>query len=156
MKKQYFYDSPCGKLKFEIENGKILSLERTVESNKIERLPEDPIALQVIQQLDEYFANKRTTFDLPINPIGTDFQKKVWKALLTIPYGKTASYSEIAKIIGNEKASRAVGKANSLNPICIIVPCHRVIGKNGTLTGYAGGIDMKQKLLEVEKINNYK
>jgi methylated-DNA-[protein]-cysteine S-methyltransferase len=103
------------------------------------------------EQLNEYFDGKLKVFDLPLVLHGTDFQVKVWKALQKIPYGKTSSYGEIAAIIGNPKASRAVGMANNRNPISIIVPCHRVIGHNGSLTGYAGGLKLKQQLLELEK-----
>lgn len=102
-------------------------------------------------QLEEYFAGKRKNFDLPLAAEGTDFQKKVWNALLEIPYGKTVSYGELAKKLGKPKAARAVGGACNKNPICIIVPCHRVIGANGNLTGYAFGLDFKRKLLQLEK-----
>ena len=111
---------------------------------------ENSIVKDTKNQLDEYFNNKRQVFNLPINPIGTDFQKKVWAELLKIPYGQTASYREIAVKIGNPKASRAVGSANNKNPIAIIIPCHRVIGANKKLTGYAGGLDKKQMLLDLE------
>ncbi len=104
-------------------------------------------------QLLEYFDGKRKTFDLPYKLNGTDFQKKVWSALIGIPYGETRSYKDIAKIIGNEKASRAIGMANNKNPITVIVPCHRVIGANGKLVGYAGGINMKEFLLKMESEN---
>jgi methylated-DNA-[protein]-cysteine S-methyltransferase len=103
-----------------------------------------------IKQLDEYFKGKRTEFDLNLAPEGTDFQKTVWKALAKIRFGKTQSYGEVAKVIKNPKGSRAVGLANGKNPICIIVPCHRVIGANGKLTGYAGGLKAKKWLLEHE------
>lgn len=103
------------------------------------------------QQIEEYLNGERKTFSLPIQLDGTTFQKRVWEALLTIDYGKTVTYKEIAHQIGNEKASRAVGMANNKNPIMIIVPCHRVIGTNGQLVGYAGGLSMKQYLLELEK-----
>ncbi len=102
---------------------------------------------EVIQQLDEYFANERKHFDLPLAPTGTNFQKQVWHALTKIPCGETRSYGWIAKSIDNEKAVRAVGTANGANPIALIVPCHRVIGSNGKLTGYAGGLALKAKLL---------
>ena len=102
------------------------------------------------KQLGEYFAGKRRSFDLPLYFVGTDFQKKVWNALLTIPYGETRSYGEIAAQIGNPKASRAVGMANNRNPISIICPCHRVIGADGSLTGYGGGLRTKQFLLDLE------
>jgi methylated-DNA-[protein]-cysteine S-methyltransferase len=103
-----------------------------------------------INQIIEYLCGERTNFDIKVVPQGTDFQKKVWEALLTIPYGEVASYKDIAEKIGNPKAVRAVGQANSKNPIPIIIPCHRVIGSNGKLTGYALGLDMKRKLLEIE------
>ncbi len=102
-------------------------------------------------QLEEYFDGKRKTFSLPLNPDGTEFQKKVWKELLKIPYGETRCYQDLAIGIGNEKASRAIGMANHNNPIAIMIPCHRVIGKNGSLVGYAGGIETKIELLELEK-----
>jgi methylated-DNA-[protein]-cysteine S-methyltransferase len=102
---------------------------------------------EVTQQLDEYFAGERKHFDLPLAPSGTNFQKQVWHALTKIPYSETRSYGWIAKSIDNEKAVRAVGTANGANPIALIVPCHRVIGSNGKLTGYAGGLALKAKLL---------
>ena len=105
------------------------------------------------KQLDEYFAGNRKQFDIPIKLDGTDFQIKVWKELLKIPYGETCSYLDIAKCIGNPKASRAVGMANNKNKIIIIVPCHRVIGSNKKLVGYACGLDVKEKLLELEREN---
>lgn len=109
-----------------------------------------PILKQAINELDEYFLKNRTTFSVPLSPQGTDFQKQVWKALLTIPYGETASYSDIAHQINNPKAVRAVGLANGKNPLSIFIPCHRIIGKNGTLTGYAGGLKAKTILLDHE------
>ena len=104
-----------------------------------------------IRQLGEYFSGKRTTFDLPISLRGTPFQLEVWSSLLRIPYGTTRTYAEIAKSIGRPTATRAVGAANGANPIPIIVPCHRVIGSNGSLTGFGGGIDVKRWLLDFEK-----
>lgn len=102
-------------------------------------------------QLDEYFTGQRRNFDLPIKPDGTEFQKRVWNELLKIPYGETRSYGQIAAAVGNPKASRAVGAANNKNPIAIVIPCHRVIGADGLLTGYAGGLDIKSLLLETER-----
>ena len=102
------------------------------------------------QQLAEYFNGQRKVFELDLDPQGTDFQKKVWKQLIKIPYGQTVSYGELARRIGNPKASRAVGMANGRNPISIIIPCHRVIGSNGSLTGFGGGIEVKQYLLDLE------
>lgn len=112
----------------------------------------DPqIFSKIIQQLEEYFAGKRQIFDMDFAfQTGTPFQRSVWQALQTIHYGETQNYSQIAQSIGNPKAVRAVGLANGQNPLCIIVPCHRVIGKNGTLTGYAGGIEAKKWLLAHE------
>jgi len=107
--------------------------------------------LEATGQLRAYFNGERTHFDLKLNMKGTDFQKKVWQQLVKIPYGETISYGELAKRIGNPKASRAVGMANGKNPISIIVPCHRVIGKNGSLTGFGGGIAVKEHLIEMEK-----
>jgi len=111
---------------------------------------ETPLIKKAAKQLTEYFAGKRRTFDLPLEFRGTDFQKKVWAALMTIPYGETRSYGEIAKQIKNPKASRAVGMANNRNPIVIICPCHRVVGSDGSLTGYGGGLPNKEYLLKLE------
>ena len=101
-------------------------------------------------QLQEYFAGERREFDLPLSPVGTIFQKSVWSALLSIPFGQTVSYSEIACQINNPKACRAVGMANNRNPLPIFIPCHRVVGKKGQLTGYAGGLAIKEYLLKQE------
>ena len=106
---------------------------------------------QTAEQLQEYFSGTRKTFDLTLSPEGTPFQKRVWNALTTIPYGETKSYGAVAKQIGNKNASRAVGSANNKNPIPIVVPCHRVIGADGNLVGYGGGLDKKKKLLVVER-----
>ncbi len=108
---------------------------------------------KVWKELTEYFQGVRKEFDIPYKMQGTDFQKSVWKALCHIPYGETRSYKDIAKTVGNEKASRAVGIANNKNPITIIVPCHRVIGANGKLVGYAGGLPMKEYILKMENEN---
>ena len=104
-----------------------------------------------IKQLEDYFAGKLQDFDLPLAPEGTAFQQTVWRELLNIPYGTTISYGELAKRIGNPNASRAVGLANGSNPIAVIIPCHRVIGSNGKLTGYGGGLDNKRILLDLER-----
>ena len=111
---------------------------------------DSPILQQTRQELDEYFKGERKEFTIPLLMLGSDFQKSVWHALLQIPYGKTASYLELSKIIGNEKAVRAVANANGANAISIIIPCHRIIGTDGKLTGYAGGLPLKKKLLELE------
>lgn len=109
-----------------------------------------PILLQASRELEEYFAGTRRSFTVPLDPAGTHFQKRVWTALLTIPYGETRSYGELARQIGNPKAARAVGAANAKNPLSIITPCHRAIGSNGTLTGFAGGLATKRFLLSLE------
>lgn len=109
----------------------------------------------VVEQLTAYFAGERTDFDLEVDLAGTAFQRRVWAALLTIPYGETRTYGEIAEQVGSPGAFRAVGLANGRNPIGIIVPCHRVIGANGSLTGYGGGIDRKRALLDLEKKNSF-
>lgn len=109
----------------------------------------------VCEQLQAYFEGKRTTFDVPLALKGTPFQVKVWNALQTIPYGETRTYKEVAEQIGNPKAVRAVGGANNQNPVPVIVPCHRVIGSNGALVGYGGGLDIKVNLLELEKNSSF-
>lgn len=115
------------------------------------KICETELIKKTFVEIEEYLDGERKIFDIPINPQGTDFQKKVWKELKKIPYGKTATYGEIAEKIGNPKAQRAVGLANNRNPLPIIIPCHRVIGKNGSLTGYALGLDVKKILLDLEK-----
>jgi len=111
---------------------------------------EDPVVARAARELDEYFAGRRTTFDVPLAPQGTAFQQRVWKALLGIPYGRTVSYGEIARRIGQPTAVRAVGLANGRNPIPILIPCHRVIGADGSLTGFGGGLPIKRALLALE------
>ena len=111
---------------------------------------DDPYLFNTFDQLKEYFIRTRKVFDIPLDLEGTDFQMKVWNEIKKIPYGKTQSYKYIAEKLGDAKSIRAVGRANGQNPIPIIIPCHRVIGSNGTLTGYAGGLDVKEKLLEIE------
>jgi methylated-DNA-[protein]-cysteine S-methyltransferase len=109
-----------------------------------------PVLLEAERQLNEYFDGRRNAFSLDLDFAGTDFQKKVWYALLTIPFGETRSYGQIAKQVGNVRAMRAVGAANGKNPIAIVAPCHRVIGSTGKLTGFAGGLDAKERLLALE------
>lgn len=112
---------------------------------------ESPIINQAFNQLEEYLQGKRKDFTLPLNPIGTSFQQKVWSALYLIPYGCTKTYKEIAERIGNSSAQRAVGLANNKNPIPIFIPCHRVISSDGSLNGYSGGVKLKEKLLKIEQ-----
>jgi len=106
---------------------------------------------EIVKQLSEYFEGKRTRFELPLDVKGTPFQKSVWNELLRIPYGETRSYGDIAKALGKPAAARAVGMANHNNPVAIVIPCHRVVGQNGSLTGYAGGLQLKEQLLSIER-----
>lgn len=112
--------------------------------------PEHPILSKAVRELGEYFAGKRRTFDIPLDPVGTEFQKRAWRELRKVPYGETRTYGEQAKAIGKPTASRAVGAANGRNPLSIFVPCHRIIGANGALTGFAGGLQAKRLLLDLE------
>lgn len=132
------------------EAGKIvaLRLDGTLPEHCVQQ--KTAVLLEAEKQLLEYADKKRTTFDLPLHMVGTEFQKKVWQTLLTIPYGETISYQALAEQVGSPKACRAVGAANGKNPIAIFVPCHRVIGKNGTMTGFGGGIPLKVALLQLE------
>lgn len=148
----YFcYDTEIGRIKISEKDEKIIGLVFSdyKKENEIEK--ETELIKKAYTQLEEYLSGKRTEFDIEIEMIGTEFQKKVWKELLNIPYGETRSYKDIAIAIGNGKACRAVGNANNKNPIAIIVPCHRVVGSNGSMTGYAGELDIKEKLLKIEK-----
>lgn len=132
------------------QDSNIIGIELTNEPCSKNTDIENKVLLCAQKQLEEYFLKERINFDLPIKLVGSDFQVKVWNELLNISYGEVKTYGEIAKLIGNENASRAVGMACNRNPLMIIVPCHRVIGKNKQLVGYAGGIDIKQKLLDLE------
>ena len=148
--------SPVGKLKLVASDKGLTAILWENDDPKRVRLGtlvedrEHPVLQCVERQLQEYFAGSRTAFDLELDFVGTDFQKKVWKALLAIPFGQTRSYAQIANEIGNPKAVRAVGAANGKNPISVVAPCHRVIGSNGALTGFAGGLDAKRYLLSHE------
>jgi len=145
-----YYHSPIGLLEIICSEDALLSV-MFVEKERPVVNEESVILEKTITQLNEYFNGKRKEFNLKISLKGTDFQKQVWNEVLKIPYGKTLSYKSVAAKIGNEKSVRAVGKANGRNVIWIIVPCHRVIGTNGSLTGYAGGLERKQWLLKHEK-----
>jgi methylated-DNA-[protein]-cysteine S-methyltransferase len=148
-------DSPVGALTLVAANGTLhgLHLDRQRHRPPAETFGEaDPTSFtEVIRQLDEYFAGHRTEFDLPMTLAGTPFQRTVWAALRKIPYGETTSYGQLAERIGRPSAARAVGLANGRNPISIIVPCHRVVGTTGDLTGYGGGLDRKRQLLHFER-----
>lgn len=148
----YSYMLPIGKIAIVEEEGYITHImleERLYIEARITE--ETPLIKEAYNQLNEYFKGQRKEFDLPLKPKGTPFQIKCWEALKTIPYGKTWTYKQLANAIGNEKACRAVGGANNKNPIIIVIPCHRVIGTNGQLVGYAGGIHIKEILLSIEK-----
>jgi len=147
----YIYDSPYGDIVIESDGKAITGIKTKSKTKPGGKKEASTLTNVAAKQLEEYFSGKRKRFDLPLNPVGTDFQCSVWKALQDIPYGKTKTYKEIAKAIGNTKACRAVGMANNKNPIWIVIPCHRVIGADGSLTGYGGGINMKKRLLELEK-----
>jgi len=144
-----FIDTPIGFLKLKSDAKALLSVEFSSDaSDTSEEIPE--ILKESVKQLEEYFVGNRKSFDLKLNPEGTEFQQKIWDIVKKVPFGKTVSYLEIAKQSGSEKNTRAVGLANGKNPIPIIIPCHRVIGTSGKLTGYAGGIERKQWLLNHE------
>ena len=143
-----YCSSPVGELQIESDNEKITMLGFLWDPKQPEI--RTPVIEQCISELEEYFSAKRKFFSFEMNLIGTDFQVKVWNELLNIPYGKTISYEELAIRVGDIKSIRAVGLANGQNPIAIVVPCHRVIGKNGDLGGYGGGLDKKVWLLEHE------
>jgi methylated-DNA-[protein]-cysteine S-methyltransferase len=146
------FDSPIGDIMVGGDDTGITILGSSAghyDAERVGRVDVDVIA-EAGRQLEAYWSGELFEFDLPLAPRGTPFQHKVWSALRTIPYGHTASYGDIARKIGAPTASRAVGAANGRNPIAIVVPCHRVIGSNGTLTGYAGGLEMKRSLLDLE------
>jgi methylated-DNA-[protein]-cysteine S-methyltransferase len=148
-------DSPCGKLTLVATDGRLSGLymeqQRHRPPQEIFGEPDPEPFGAVIQQLAEYFAGRLTAFDVPMTMAGTDFQGRVWAALCDIPYGETISYGQLADRLGQPTASRAVGLANGKNPISIIVPCHRVVGSSGGLTGYGGGLERKQFLLDFER-----
>jgi len=148
MEKSY-YKSQIGILEIICENNTLISLKISDKFEKAEK--ETDFIKDVKIQLDEYFSGSRKFFDIKINSKGTDFQKLVWKELQKIPYGKTKSYSEINVTIGNKNAQRAISNACNKNPIMIIIPCHRVVSKNGSIGGFAYGSEIKQKLLNIEK-----
>lgn len=151
MKEIYIIESDLGKIKIEVENNKLTFLELGVDEETSKITNESELIKLIKEELNEYFSGKRKVFSIPFELKGTEFQKKVWNELLKIPYGNTKSYKEIAESIGSAKYSRAVGNANNKNPVALIVPCHRVIGSNGKLVGYRGGLNIKEKLLEIEK-----
>jgi len=152
-----YYKSPVGELIVKTDDDALLYLgfggdenTRLCGATLFSKEGKGPIVDKLFAHLDEYFAGSRREFDVPIKMFGTTFQMAVWAGLLQIPYGKTVSYGQLAAMIGKPKSARAVGGANHVNPISIIVPCHRVIGADGSLTGYGGGLEMKEYLLKLE------
>ena len=150
--------SPVGDLRIVEREGSIVAIEFSPFRQPADGRPlgarsdDEPVLAEAVRQLTAYFGRQLTEFDLPLAPVGTEFQRRVWEQLEKIAYGETASYGAVAGRLGmTNAASRAVGLANGRNPIPIVVPCHRVIGANGTLTGYAGGLERKQQLLELEQ-----
>ncbi len=149
-----YFSSPLGRITI-VENGQAISQLHIGEAPCLPEAQQcqTPLLESACAQLEEYFSGKRRIFDLPLAPVGTAFQKKAWNALLTIPYGQTRTYKDMALAIGCPKGFRAVGLANNKNPIAILIPCHRVIGANGKLVGYAGGVHLKRFLLELEGVH---
>lgn len=151
-------DSPVGPLTLTADDGHLTGVYfarhkgKPVAQDDWQRDDASAVLRQAKRQLDEYFAGKRTDFDLPLAPHGTPFQQSVWRSLLAIPFGRTSTYGELAATVGKPAAARAVGAAVGANPISIVVPCHRIIGKDGSLTGFGGGLDRKTKLLQLEGV----
>ena len=150
MKYIKYVETELGKIGIIEENNYIVKISIGEEKEQGIEQKDTPLLLNATTQIKEYLENKRKNFELPLNPKGTEFMKKVWNELLKIPYGQTRTYKQIAEAIGNKKAARAVGMANNKNPMPIIIPCHRVVGANGSLVGYALGLDMKKYLLKLE------
>lgn len=161
-----YYGSPCGEIilgstggllclcDWKGKDSAVKNMRRIIKTlNADVREENSPVLERAKIQLDEYFSGKRKSFDLPLHPIGTPFQKSVWNELLKIPYGETRTYMQIAQQVDNVKGVRAVAQAIGANGICIVIPCHRVIGSDGSLTGFAGGLDVKQTLLGVETVH---
>ena len=155
MKRYTIIDTPLGKMTLQANQEGLLGawfeVNTTLPDDLGERDDEFALLVEARKQLNEYYIGVRCQFELPLAAVGTVFQQQIWQALTTIPFGETWSYQQLANAIGNPKAVRAVGLANGKNPISVIVPCHRVIGKNGKLTGYAGGVERKAALLKLEQ-----
>lgn len=151
MKYLWFYETDIGVIGIAEKDGSITDIFFGKEPpTGAYKQQETALIAKAAGQMDEYLNGKRKDFELPLAPEGTPFQQAVWAALLTVPYGQTASYGDIAQKIGNPKAVRAVGGANNKNPIVVVIPCHRIIGAGGALTGYGGGLAMKEHLLKLE------
>lgn len=152
MENTFIYDTKIGKVGIIDDGNSITEIYFANDQDAKEvNTRETPLIKEAAKQLKEYFEGKRQDFNLPLDPKGTNFQKNVWKALQTIPYGQTWSYKQVAEKVNSPKAYRAVGMANNKNPISIVIPCHRVIGENGKLVGYGGGLEIKEYLLNMEK-----
>ncbi len=152
MKNIFFYETQIGEIGIEENTNAITNLYFGRQHRSVDAvINETSLLKESAKQLNEYLLGNRKVFDLPLAPMGTEFQTKIWNNLLTIPYGETNSYKDVASGIGQEKATRAVGNANNKNPILIFIPCHRVVGSDGKLVGYAGGIEVKKHLLTLEK-----
>ncbi|WP_363320921.1 methylated-DNA--[protein]-cysteine S-methyltransferase [Mahella sp.] len=152
MKNIFFYETDIGRINIADNGAAIVAVSfGNIDIANHGDLSETPLIKEAARQIEQYLKKERCSFELPLAPKGTIFQQKVWAALQTIPYGKTRSYKQVAEAIGQPKAFRAVGMACNKNPIAIIIPCHRVIGSNGSLTGYAGGVELKSRLLQLER-----
>ena len=150
---RFIYNSQYGEILIEGNGESIIKIQLIDETTDTNNLYETQLIRLAYNQLMEYFGGKRQDFDFPIDPAGTEFQNRVWNAIVKVPYGQTRSYKDIAEFIENPKAYRAVGLANNKNPIQIVIPSHRIIGSNKKLVGYRGGLEIKEKLLQLEKKN---
>lgn len=144
------YPSPLGNLLLQADDAAVMKVHFMEETESVASAT-SPVLSRCMLELDEYFKGKRKVFSIPVNPNGTTFQQKVWRQLMTIPFSKTISYTELALQLGNKRVIRAAGTANGRNPVAIIIPCHRVIGSDGSLTGYGGGLWRKKWLLDFER-----
>lgn len=151
----YFKKTPIGIVSLECDGECVTKLTLNQSCSEVDlELPMPSVAEEAFRELDEYFAGKRKKFDIALKPDGTAFMKRVWRNVLKVEYGRTSSYKEIAILSGNSRATRAVGMANNRNPIPIFIPCHRIIGSNGKLVGYGGGLEIKKTLLDLERRNS--
>ena len=147
-------ESTFGSLAIGIEDNAVVLIKAVTRNTNQKNTPDDPLAAKVAEELHEYFMGRRKKFTIPLKMNGTAFQVRVWNELMNIPYGSIATYGEIATLIGKPGAARAVGMACNHNPLLIVVPCHRVVGKDGNLTGYVAGVERKRMLLELERYTN--
>lgn len=150
MRSAWTRETPIGPMTLVEEDGALIQARFGTEAEDA-KMARTPLLERAFLELDEYFRGGRTAFTVPLEPRGTPFQQRCWAALMAIPFGQTRTYAEQAELVGNPRACRAVGMANRANPLPVFIPCHRVIGKNGALTGYAGGLNVKETLLELER-----